>query len=166
MAYLESKQFIHRDLASRNCLVGERGEVKVADFGMSRFMNSAEYHGSVRSAVPVRSIPPEVIKSRRFSSKSDVWAFGLLMWEVFTCGDAPFGNLDHKQVLDRVEEGYILDKPPAAFDADYRVKNTFFLLFVEIIVYFQVMRSCWAYKPENRPTFEALERMLRSMCVK
>lgn len=121
MAYLESKQFIHRDLAARNCLVGSGGVVKVSDFGMSKFMAADKYQGQSHSVIPMNSVPPEVITHRLFSSKSDVWAFGLVMWEVFTCGEQPFGNLKPKEVGQLVEKGYILDHPEAATSEDYDV---------------------------------------------
>lgn len=123
MAYLEKENFVHRDLACRNCLVGECGAVKVADFGMSKFMTGSDYKGNSKSSIPVYTVPPEVIATRVFSSKSDVWAFGLLMWEVFMCGEAPYGNLDSKQVMQYVEKGYILDHPETASDEDYDVSG-------------------------------------------
>lgn len=123
MAYLEQQQFIHRDLASRNCLVGANGEVKVSDFGMSKFMDSSSYQGNLASMIPIYSVPPEVLSKRLFSSKSDVWAFGLLMWEVFTCGDAPYGSLRPHEVRKFVEKGYILDQPDAAKYEDYNVSG-------------------------------------------
>lgn len=121
MAYLERQRFIHRDLACRNCLVGANGAVKVSDFGMSKFMTSNIYKANQQSVFPIFSVPPEVLKDRLFSNKSDVWQFGLLMWEVFTCGESPWGNMNQSVVVNHVTKGFRLVKPPAAEDADYKV---------------------------------------------
>ena len=83
MAYLESHNYIHRDLATRNCLVGNSGIVKVADFGLTRYVIDDEYTSSGGTKFPIRWAPPEVLWYTRFSSKSDVWAYGILMWGMF-----------------------------------------------------------------------------------
>lgn len=80
MAYLEQHNYIHRDLAARNCLVGTSGVVKVADFGLTRYVIDDEYTSSGGTKFPIRWAPPEVLWFTRFSSKSDVWAYGILMW--------------------------------------------------------------------------------------
>ena len=80
MAYLESHNYIHRDLAARNCLVGKSGIVKVADFGLTRYVIDDEYTSSGGTKFPIRWAPPEVLWYTRFSSKSDVWAYGILVW--------------------------------------------------------------------------------------
>ena len=83
MAYLEARNYIHRDLAARNCLVGHGGVVKVADFGLARYVIDDEYTSSGGTKFPIRWAPPEVLWYTRFSSKSDVWAYGILMWGKF-----------------------------------------------------------------------------------
>lgn len=171
MAYLESMQFIHRDLAARNCLVGSGGVVKVSDFGMSKFMTTDNYQGQSHSVIPMSSVPPEVISRRMFSSKSDVWAFGLLMWEVFTCGDKPFGSLMPMEVGKLVEKGYILDHPKAATAEDYDVsgeggvgdQNSNILSVLIDLSFLQIMTRCWAYTPEKRPSFARLDAIFHAM---
>nr|KAG5687273.1 hypothetical protein BaRGS_010260 [Batillaria attramentaria] len=127
MAYLESRKFIHRDLAARNCLVGENAVIKVADFGLARYVLDDEYQSSAGTKFPVKWAPPEVLQYTRFSSKSDVWAFGILMWEVFTCGEMPYREKRNVDVVDFVvTQNKRLAKP----------SNT------PMIVY-QIMMRCW-----------------------
>ncbi|PIO72905.1 SH3 domain protein [Teladorsagia circumcincta] len=94
MAYLESKNFIHRDLAARNCLVGEENIVKVADFGLARFMREDTYTAHVGAKFPIKWTAPEGLAFNTFSTKSDVWAFGVLLWEIATYGMAPYPGVD------------------------------------------------------------------------
>lgn len=115
MAYLEGQKFVHGDLQAKNCLVGLEGIVKVADYGMSKFK------GKWISSGRDKFKPPEASKS--FSSKSDVWDFGVLMWEVYTCGDVPNGNPRLKEAVNHVGRGYILDQPWAATADDYDVRE-------------------------------------------
>ncbi|KAJ8385700.1 hypothetical protein AAFF_G00183000 [Aldrovandia affinis] len=139
MAYLESQQYIHRDLAARNCLVDSNGTIKVTDFGLSRYVLDDEYTSSLGSKFPVRWSPPEVLLFCRFSSKSDIWAFGVLMWEVYTLGKMPYERLNNTEIVENVSSGLRLYRPQLAQDRIYGI-----------------MTSCWHEKPEERPTFQEL----------
>uniref|UniRef100_A0A8C3ILL5 Tyrosine-protein kinase n=1 Tax=Chrysemys picta bellii TaxID=8478 RepID=A0A8C3ILL5_CHRPI len=141
MEYLERNSFIHRDLAARNCLVNESGVVKVSDFGMTRYVLDDQYTSSSGAKFPVKWCPPEVFNYSRFSSKSDVWSFGVLMWEVFTEGKMPFEKNTNYEVVTMVSQGQRLYRPKLA------TKNVY-----------EVMVMCWHEKPEGRPTFEDLLR--------
>ncbi|XP_035730806.1 tyrosine-protein kinase Btk29A-like isoform X3 [Vespa mandarinia] len=146
MAYLERHNYIHRDLAARNCLVGSENVVKVADFGLARYVLDDQYTSSGGTKFPIKWAPPEVLNYTRFSSKSDVWAYGVLMWEIFTCGKMPYGRLKNTEVVDRVQRGIILERPKACFKEVY-----------------EVMRKCWAHCPEVRPSFRVLKEQLISV---
>uniref|UniRef100_A0A8C6LEY4 Tyrosine-protein kinase n=1 Tax=Nothobranchius furzeri TaxID=105023 RepID=A0A8C6LEY4_NOTFU len=137
MAYLESQQYLHRDLAARNCLVDGNGTVKVTDFGLSRYVLDDEYTSSAGSKFPVRWSPPEVLLYCRFSSKSDIWAYGVLMWEVYTLGKLPYERLNNTEIVDQVSRGMRLFRPQLANERIY-----------------SIMSSCWSEKPEERPTFQ------------
>nr|XP_061792821.1 tyrosine-protein kinase BTK-like [Nerophis lumbriciformis] len=139
MAYLESKQYIHRDLAARNCLVDGNGTVKVADFGLSRYVLDDEYTSSAGSKFPVRWSPPEVLLCCRFSSKSDIWAYGVLMWEVYTLGKLPYDRLNNNDIVAQVSRGLRLYRPQMACEKVY-----------------SIMSSCWLDKADERPTFQEL----------
>lgn len=90
MAFLESKNYVHRDLAARNCLVGDKHVVKVADFGLARVIQENEYVGRVGACIPIKWTAPEAIKFQSFTTKSDVWAFGILLHEIFSYGQSPY----------------------------------------------------------------------------
>uniref|UniRef100_A0A8C0IUV0 Protein kinase domain-containing protein n=1 Tax=Chelonoidis abingdonii TaxID=106734 RepID=A0A8C0IUV0_CHEAB len=126
MTFLESQQFIHRDLSARNCLVDSDLTVKVSDFGMARYVLDDLYISSLGTKFPVKWSAPEVFHYTKFSSKSDVWAFGILMWEVFTLGKQPYELYDNLQVIEKVSEGYRLYRPQLASETVY-----------------QLMYSCW-----------------------
>lgn len=140
MNYLESKQFLHRDLAARNCLVAENGTVKVSDFGLSRYVLDDEYTSSLGSKFPVRWSPPEVLLYSKFSSKSDVWSFGVLMWEVFTFGKMPYERFSNSEIVEQIIKGVRLYRPQLATEKVY-----------------SVMLSCWEEKADDRPTFRHLQ---------
>ncbi|CAB3228436.1 unnamed protein product [Arctia plantaginis] len=141
MAYLERHNYIHRDLAARNCLVGDENVVKVADFGLARYVLDDQYTSSGGTKFPIKWAPPEVLNYTRFSSKSDVWAFGVLMWEVFTCGKVPYGRMKNSEVVDMVvTRRQVLEKPKGCLNEIYNV-----------------MRMCWRHTPEERPSFRVLK---------
>ncbi|XP_013883346.1 tyrosine-protein kinase Tec [Austrofundulus limnaeus] len=143
MEYLESNNFIHRDLAARNCLLNEALVVKVSDFGMARYVLDDQYTSSFGAKFPVKWSPPEVFHFSRYSSKSDVWSFGVLMWEVFTEGRVPFDQTKNHEVVKFVSEGRRLSRPKLATDGLY-----------------DIMLFCWYEKPEERPSFSSLCMML------
>ncbi|XP_071313577.1 tyrosine-protein kinase ITK/TSK [Trachinotus anak] len=146
MAYLESSNFIHRDLAARNCLVSKNNEVKVSDFGMTRYVLDDQYTSSQCSKFPVKWSAPEVIKFCKFSSKSDVWSFGVLMWEVYNEGRLPYENRSNAEVVESLNTGLRLLKPRLAPDAVYLL-----------------MEWCWKEKPDDRPSFALLLHELASI---
>ena len=144
MAYLEKRKFIHRDLAARNCLVGESMVVKVADFGLARYVLDDEYTSSQGSKFPVKWAPPEVLNFTRFSSKSDVWAFGVLMWETFTGGQMPYDRMKNVDVVDYVcQSRKRLEQPASCPEKVY-----------------QVMLKCFAHEADGRPSFQDLLQIL------
>ncbi|XP_062311054.1 tyrosine-protein kinase Tec isoform X1 [Osmerus eperlanus] len=139
MEHLEHHGFIHRDLAARNCLVNAALVVKVSDFGMARYVLDNQYTSSSGSKFPVKWSPPEVFNYCKYSSKSDVWSFGVLMWEVFTRGRMPFEQSPNHQVVLMVSQGQRLYRPKMATAAIYHI-----------------MLRCWQEKPEERPSFSQL----------
>ncbi|KAF9824240.1 hypothetical protein SFRURICE_019920 [Spodoptera frugiperda] len=170
MAYLERHNYIHRDLAARNCLVGDENVVKVADFGLARYVLDDQYTSSGGTKFPIKWAPPEVLNYTRFSSKSDVWAFGVLMWEVFTCGKVPYGRVKNSEVAEMVQRGMLLEKPKGCLNEIYNVSISFARSLraneacqwvdVRDCVVVQVMRLCWRRLPEERPSFRALKEEL------
>ncbi|CAH2276320.1 tyrosine- kinase ITK TSK [Pelobates cultripes] len=141
MEYLEKSNFIHRDLAARNCLVGESLVVKVSDFGMTRFVLDDQYTSSTGTKFPVKWSAPEVFRYGRYSSKSDVWSFGVLAWEIFSEGKTPFEHLSNSDAVEEISAGLRLFKPKMANEKVYKLMN-----------------NCWEEKAELRPTFSSLMR--------
>ena len=149
MKYLASLNFIHRDIASRNCLVGSNFSVKLADFGMSRNLYESHYYRiQGKTSVPVRWMATECFYGL-FTEKSDVWAFGVTMWELFILAKKnPYPNLSNEELINDVAKGahrQLLPRPSVC----------------PIPVY-NVMRRCWAIDPEKRAKFEEVEEMLQS----
>ncbi|XP_009986255.1 PREDICTED: tyrosine-protein kinase ITK/TSK [Tauraco erythrolophus] len=139
MAYLEQNSVIHRDLAARNCLVGESHVVKVSDFGMSRIVLDDQYTSSTGTKFPVKWSAPEVFSYSNYSTKSDVWSFGVLMWEVFSEGKIPYENRTNGEVVEEINAGFRLYKPKLASKAIY-----------------EVMSHCWRMRKDDRPSFSVL----------
>ncbi|XP_011203998.2 tyrosine-protein kinase receptor [Bactrocera dorsalis] len=141
--YMESKRFIHRDIAARNCLLSSRGPgrvVKIADFGMARDIYRSDYYRKGGKAMlPIKWMPPEAYVDGIFSVKTDVWSFGVLLWEVFSLGMMPYPGLQNPQVMKLVANGGRLGSPPACPPAIYRI-----------------MADCWNPTPEHRPNFHSL----------
>ncbi|XP_010223288.1 PREDICTED: tyrosine-protein kinase Fer-like, partial [Tinamus guttatus] len=111
MAYLESKNCIHRDLAARNCLVGESNILKISDFGMSRQEDDGVYSSSGLKQIPIKWTAPEALNYGRYSSESDIWSFGILLWETFSLGVCPYPGMTNQQAREQVEKGYRMSSP-------------------------------------------------------
>ncbi|XP_074872881.1 epithelial discoidin domain-containing receptor 1 isoform X2 [Carettochelys insculpta] len=152
MKFLASLNFVHRDLATRNCLVGEGFTIKIADFGMSRNLYSGDYYRiQGRAVLPIRWMAWECILMGKFTTASDVWAFGVTLWEVLMlCQEQPYSQLTDEQVIenagqffrDQGEQIY-LSRPPACPLALY-----------------EVMLRCWARESKDRPSFQHIHRFL------
>ncbi|XP_019122098.1 tyrosine-protein kinase Fer isoform X2 [Larimichthys crocea] len=146
MAYLESKNCIHRDLAARNCLVGEGSVLKISDFGMSRQEDDGIYSSSGLKQIPIKWTAPEALNYGRYSSESDVWSYGILLWETFSLGVCPYPGMTNQQAREQVEKGYRMACPQRCPDDVYKV-----------------MQRCWQYNPEDRPKFSELQRDLAAI---
>ncbi|KAL4717805.1 hypothetical protein ACJJTC_000954 [Scirpophaga incertulas] len=146
MSYLESRSFIHRDLAARNCLVGENHLVKVADFGLARLMRDDTYTAHAGAKFPIKWTAPEGLAYNTFSTKSDVWAFGILLWEIATYGMSPYPGVDLADVYHMLEKGYRMECPPGCPAAVY-----------------ELMRGCWQWNPAERPSFREIHHALEHM---
>nr|UTM63729.1 Insulin-like receptor [Riptortus pedestris] len=146
MAYLAAKKFVHRDLAARNCMVAEDLTVKIGDFGMTRDIYETEYYrkGS-KGLLPVRWMAPESLKDGIFTSYSDAWSYGVVLYEMATLASQPYQGLSNDQVLRYVIDGGIMERPENCPDKLY-----------------SVMRLCWEHKPSSRPGFIELVTLLQN----
>ncbi|XP_013145403.1 PREDICTED: ALK tyrosine kinase receptor-like [Papilio polytes] len=150
--YLEGLRFIHRDIAARNCLLTSRGPgrvVKIADFGMARDVYRAEYYKKGGKAMlPIKWMPPEAYIDGVFTIKTDVWSFGVLLWEVFSLGMMPYTGCTNREVMEMVSGGGRLEKPYGCPQEIYRL-----------------MCECWNPNPVERPAFaqmfDRLQRFLQ-----
>ncbi|XP_065407497.1 macrophage-stimulating protein receptor isoform X7 [Chrysemys picta bellii] len=142
MDYLAHMKFVHRDLAARNCMLDQTFMVKVADFGLARDVFDREYY-SIRqhrqAKLPVKWMALESLQIQKFTTKSDVWSFGVLLWELLTRGAPPYPEVDPYDITHYLLSGRRLPQPEYCPDSLYAV-----------------MLSCWAPSPEERPTFSAL----------
>lgn len=146
MAYLESKNYIHRDLAARNVLVGENNECKVADFGLARVLTEMNiYAAREGTKFPIKWTAPEAAIMNKFSVKSDVWSFGIVLTEIVTFGKTPYPTMSNQEVLQQVHRNYRMPKPKDCPDRLH-----------------QIMLNCWKSVPEERPTFESLKWILEN----
>ncbi|KAG9478186.1 hypothetical protein GDO78_013279 [Eleutherodactylus coqui] len=147
MEYLSSKNFIHRDLAARNCMLNENMNVCVADFGLSKKIYNGDYYRQGRIAkMPVKWIAIESLADRVYTTKSDVWSFGVSMWEIATRGQTPYPGVENSEIYDYLRQGNRLKQPPDCLDGLY-----------------ELMASCWQLNSKDRPSFETLHRELEKI---
>ncbi|XP_059364970.1 focal adhesion kinase 1-like isoform X9 [Carassius carassius] len=146
LAYLESKRFVHRDIAARNVLVSSMDCVKLGDFGLSRYMEDSSYYKASKGKLPIKWMAPESINFRRFTSASDVWMFGVCMWEILMFGIKPFQGVKNNDVIGRIENGERLAMPLNCPPTLY-----------------SLMTKCWAYDPSKRPRFTELKTQLSTI---
>ncbi|XP_061751583.1 tyrosine-protein kinase Lck isoform X2 [Nerophis ophidion] len=148
MAYIEQKNYIHRDLRAANILVSHELICKVADFGLARLIEDSEYTAREGAKFPIKWTAPEAINYGKFSIKSDVWSFGILLTEMVTYGRIPYPGMSNPEVIQMLEQGYRMPKPDKCSDGLYNI-----------------MRHCWNETPETRPTFEYLRSVLEDFLV-
>lgn len=141
MAYLENLKFCHRDLAARNCLVSADNCCKIGDFGMARDVYVKDYYRPEgRRMMPVRWMAPESLSDAKFSSKSDVWSYGVVIWEMVTLAQQPYAGLDNAEVMKYVVDSRrTMERPTGCPDCLY-----------------VIMQQCWKYRSEERPKFADL----------
>uniref|UniRef100_A0A8C3U8X7 Fibroblast growth factor receptor n=2 Tax=Passeriformes TaxID=9126 RepID=A0A8C3U8X7_CATUS len=140
MEYLASQKCIHRDLAARNVLVTENNVMKIADFGLARDINNIDYYKKTTNGrLPVKWMAPEALFDRVYTHQSDVWSFGVLMWEIFTLGGSPYPGIPVEELFKLLKEGHRMDKPANCTNELY-----------------MMMRDCWHAVPSHRPTFKQL----------
>ncbi|XP_064295866.1 BDNF/NT-3 growth factors receptor-like [Phalacrocorax carbo] len=147
MVYLASQHFVHRDLATRNCLVGENLLVKIGDFGMSRDVYSTDYYRvGGHTMLPIRWMPPESIMYRKFTTESDVWSLGVVLWEIFTYGKQPWYQLSNNEVIECITQGRVLQRPRTC----------------PMEVY-ELMLGCWQREPHMRINVKEIHSLLQNL---
>uniref|UniRef100_A0A8C3RMY3 Src-related kinase lacking C-terminal regulatory tyrosine and N-terminal myristylation sites n=1 Tax=Chelydra serpentina TaxID=8475 RepID=A0A8C3RMY3_CHESE len=146
MTYLEEQHIVHRDLAARNILVGDNLTCKIADFGLARLLKDDIYSTSGSTKIPVKWTAPEVANYRTYSLKSDVWSYGILLYEVFTHGQTPYEGMTNQETIQQIIMGYRLPRPSTCPPEIYII-----------------MLECWKGNTEERPTFLALREKLCSI---
>ncbi|CAH3107660.1 unnamed protein product, partial [Porites lobata] len=148
MHYLATMKIIHRDLAARNILVGENQVCKISDFGLARDVNDDIYVRTSQARLPVKWMPPESLFHGESSTMSDVWSYGIVLWEVFTIGDSPYPGFTARQTVSMLEREYRMQRPIHISEE-----------------LFSIMSECWSEKPEERPTFKwictAVNRLIK-----
>ena len=145
MEYLAHNRYVHRDLATRNCLVDEDNTVKLADFGLARDVYSSDYYRiGGKAALPIRWMPPESIVYGRFSQTSDIWSFGIVLWEIFTFGKQPFYGMTNEAVIEFIVNKKGIPSPPSS--CPFAVGN--------------LMLQCWHNNPKKRPSFKEVHSVL------
>ncbi|PAA53343.1 hypothetical protein BOX15_Mlig015354g1 [Macrostomum lignano] len=156
MAYLAGKQLVHRDLAARNILLDDDCRAKVADFGLAKSFRDSKQHSNggsggaapgAQERIPLKWTAPECVKDHaKFSTKSDVWSFAVLLWEIYTFGRMPYPRIKTDQVLKHVLNGYRMEMPERCPSDVYKL-----------------MRRCWELTPEQRPNFDEIVQQLKTI---
>ena len=144
MSYLSAKKYVHRDLAARNCMVSRDRTVKIGDFGMTRDIYETDYYRKeTRGLLPVRWMSPESLADGVFTSDSDAWSYGVVLWEIVTYAEQPYQGMSNEQVLQFVTSGGTLSRPKECPD-----------------LIWSIMSQCFSWVPNRRPLFmEIVERL-------
>ena len=142
MNHLSRNQVIHRDLAARNVLVGENLVCKITDFGMARDVKGSDYYTKrSRGRIPLKWTAIEALVNDKYTIKSDVWSFGILLYEIVTIGGKPYPGMGAREVLRKLKSGWRMQKPAHVDTSLY-----------------EIMLKCWSVNPEDRPLFSILEK--------
>ncbi|KAK3745525.1 hypothetical protein QZH41_009926 [Actinostola sp. cb2023] len=149
MEYLSKKGFVHRDLAARNVLVADNKQVKVSDFGLTRDLyEESAYHARVQRRLPIKWMSPEAIYDQVFTSESDVWAYGIVLWEISTLGGAPYPSMFTRDLVRELRSGYRMEKPEMCSEEVYKI-----------------MGKCWEAVPSDRPTFTEIVKQFEELLL-
>lgn len=143
LAYMEKEKFIHRNLGARNVLVGEQNKVKIAGFGMTKCADDPDFNFRRGLKMAIKWMAPEVLLYNKYSTKADIWSFGILMMEVFTYGKEPYEGMGSKEAFEHVQQGYRMPRPETCPSEIY-----------------DVILSCWSTNPPSRPSFDFLNTFL------
>ena len=143
MAHLEEHNYVHRDLSAKNILVGDKLTCKIANLESAQIVRKGSYC-MVAVDLPIKWMAPESILDSTFTVKSDIWSFGVVLYEIVTYGRSPYPGLTNRQVRELVQQGYRMPRPMNCPEK----------------LYDRFMLSCWREEPESRPTFETLEWQL------
>ena len=155
--YLEKEHVIHRDLRAANVLVDENNQAKVSDFGLAKLMKERngqmdDYLANENTKFPIRWTAPEAMLYKRFSSKSDVWSMGVLIWEVVTLGKTPYPGLTNRQLIEKLQRGYRMPNPGESDSTVWCPANLYGL-----------MLNCWHTNSEFRPNFETVKDIMEGI---
>uniref|UniRef100_A0A673H2C7 LYN proto-oncogene, Src family tyrosine kinase n=1 Tax=Sinocyclocheilus rhinocerous TaxID=307959 RepID=A0A673H2C7_9TELE len=143
MAYIEKKNYIHRDLRAANVLVSDSLLCKIADFGLARVIEDDQYTAREGAKFPIKWTAPEAINYGSFTIKSDMWSFGVLLYEIITYGKIPYPGMSNSEVMSSVQRGYRMPRPENCPTELY-----------------EIMTTCWKSKPDDRPTFDYIQSVL------
>ncbi len=146
MAFLEAKKFVHRDLAARNCMVAADNTIKIGDFGLARDIYETDYYRKGdKGTLPIRWMAPESIRDGIFTSHSDMWSYGVVLWEITTLAQLPYHPRTNEEVIKYIQSGQILDVPVNMHE-----------------VLRPLVRHCWRWHPSHRPKFTQVLKILDS----
>ncbi|XP_037806988.1 focal adhesion kinase 1 isoform X2 [Lucilia sericata] len=148
LSYLESKKFVHRDIAARNVLVSSPTCIKLADFGLSRWVSEQSYYHSSMCMLPIKWMAPESINFRRFTIASDVWMFGVCAWEILMLGVKPFQGIKNSDIITKLENG---ERLPFPNNCPPRL--------------YSLLSQCWTYEPSKRPNFKRIKETLYEILI-
>ncbi|XP_046462720.1 fibroblast growth factor receptor 4-like [Daphnia pulex] len=149
MEFLASKKVLHGDLAARNVLLADHGIVKVADFGMARQMKDYDYQKTGEELMPIKWMAIESLTDKIFSSQSDVWSYGVVLWEIFSLGKVPYPGMENGWALvTEIQNGHRMEKP------EYSPN-----------LLGDIMKQCWHIDPKERPTFSQLTEIIEKYIV-